>query len=174
MVGEIAKSLKLRSVRSKLATLYYSTLHTGDAKGSVSHFAEFFSQSAQNEIRSPLATILPAVINQHLIPSVYKSVKRELTLEIMFNTLPVANTIWLAKTEMMDNCLLTGRTDGMITLNKCENFFFRPARSIGQPQNISSRTSLILSDQILPHVAQKGHLLDETRTTTSMSTTRSQ
>jgi twitching motility protein PilT len=98
--------------------LVFSTLHTRDAKGAVSRYADLFTQTAQSEIRAQLALSLRAVISQHLLPSADPDAKRELALEIMFNNSPIASAIRTGKIESIDNCILTGRSNGMITLDE--------------------------------------------------------
>ena len=44
--------------------------------------------------------------------------KRELAIETMFNTLPVASAIRNGKIESIANCIMTGKADGMITLDE--------------------------------------------------------
>jgi twitching motility protein PilT len=61
---------------------------------------------------------LRAVLSQHLLPSIETDGKRELALEVMYNTSPIASAIRFGKLESIDNCILTGRSDGMITLDE--------------------------------------------------------
>jgi len=68
--------------------------------------------------RKPCRPRLRAVISQHLLPSVEKGAKRELALEIMFNNSAIASAVRLGKIESIDNNILTGRADGMITLDE--------------------------------------------------------
>ena len=98
--------------------LVFSTLHTRDAKGAISRYADLFPQSAQNEVRAQLSMSLRAVISQHLLPSCRLGAKRELALEIMFNSAPIASAIRVGKLESIDTCILTGRADGMLTLDE--------------------------------------------------------
>lgn len=98
--------------------LVFSTLHTRDAKGAISRYADLFPQDVQREIRSQLSFSLRAVISQHLLPSVCKEDKRVLALEIMFNNAPIASAIRFGKIESIDNNILTGRGEGMLTLDE--------------------------------------------------------
>ena len=70
--------------------------------------------------RSPLAVGdgIGAVLSQHLLPSIDPEAKRELALEVMYNTSPIASAIRFGKLESIDNCILTGRSDGMVTLDE--------------------------------------------------------
>ena len=65
-----------------------------------------------------MSTALRAVISQHLLPSIVPGEKRELALEVMFNNAAVSAAIRQAKLESIDNCLVTGRSDGMLPLSE--------------------------------------------------------
>lgn len=120
LVGEIRDRDTAHIALSAAETghLVLSTLHTRDAKGAVSRFVDLFPQTVQHEVRSQLALGLRAVISQHLLPSIVPGAKRELALEVMFNNNPIASAIRFGKIETIDNCILTGRSSGMITLDE--------------------------------------------------------
>jgi twitching motility protein PilT len=98
--------------------LVLSTLHTRDAKGAISRYADLFPQNVQQEIRSQLAMSLRAVVSQHLLPNIHKDEKRVLALEIMFNTPAIGAAIRFGKLESIDTAILTGRAEGMRTLDE--------------------------------------------------------
>lgn len=98
--------------------LVFSTLHTRDAKGAISRYADFFPQDAQREIRSQLSFSLRAVIAQHLLPNIQPGEKRVLALEIMFNNAPIASAIRFGKLESIDTNILTGRAEGLRPLDE--------------------------------------------------------
>jgi len=108
--------------------LVFSTLHTRDAKGAISRYTDLFPQSVQREIRSQLSLSLRAVISQHLLPSVHEGEKRVLALEIMFNNSPIASAIRFGKIESIDNNILTGRAEGMITLDESIKRLFQDGK----------------------------------------------
>ena len=120
LVGEIRDRDTAQMALSAAETghLVFSTMHTRDAKGAITRFADLFPQNVQNDIRTQLAMSLRAVISQHLLPATEPEAKRELALEVLFNNLPVASAIRQAKIESIDNCILTGKADGMITLDE--------------------------------------------------------
>ena len=98
--------------------LVFSTMHTRDAKGAISRYADLFPQSVQREIRSQLSFSLRAVVSQHLLPSIDPGEKRVLALEVMLNNSPIASAIRFGKTESIDNNILTGRAEGMLPLDE--------------------------------------------------------
>ena len=120
LVGEIRDraTAQLSLSAAETGHLVFSTLHTRDAKGAISRFADLFPQSVQVEIRAQLSMSLRAVISQHLLPSVLEEAPRELALEIMFNNAAIASAIRFAKLESIDMNILTGRADGMLTLDE--------------------------------------------------------
>ncbi len=120
LVGEIRDRETGQMALSAAETghLVFSTLHTRDAKGAISRYGDLFPQSAQGEVRARLAMSLRAVISQHLVPSGHDGIKRALALEILFNNAPIASAIRSGKFESIDTNILTGRADGMMTLDE--------------------------------------------------------
>ncbi len=120
LVGEIRDRETGQMALSAAETghLVFATMHTRDAKGAISRYADLFTQNVQNEIRAQLATGLRAVISQHLLPSARPGNKRELALEIMFTNAAIASAIRFGKLETIDNYIVTGRADGMLSLDE--------------------------------------------------------
>jgi twitching motility protein PilT len=120
LVGEIRDRETAQMALSAAETghLVFSTLHTRDAKGAISRYADLFPQSDQRDVRSQLSLSLRAVISQHLLPNVRRGEKRVLALEIMFNNAPVASAIRSGRIESIDNVVLTSRAEGMLTLDE--------------------------------------------------------
>lgn len=120
LVGEIRDRDTAQMALSAAETghLVFATMHTRDAKGAVSRYADLFPQNVQSEIRAQLSTSLRAVVSQHLLPSAAAGGKRELAIEILINNSPVASGIRFGKIESIDNSILTGRNDGMLTLDE--------------------------------------------------------
>ena len=120
LVGEIRDQATGQMALSAAETghLVFSTLHTRDAKGAISRFADLFPQNVQSDIRSQLSLSLRAVLSQHLLPSCEAGGKRELALEILFMNSAIASAIRSGKIEGIDNHILTGRSEGMLTLNE--------------------------------------------------------
>ncbi len=120
LVGEIRdrETGQMALTAAETGHLVYSTLHTRDARGAISRYADLFPQAVQPEIRSQLATSLRAIVAQHLLPSGIPDEKRQLALEILFNNSPVAAAIRSGKLQSIDNCILTGRNDGMVPLSE--------------------------------------------------------
>ena len=119
LVGEIRDQETAQIALSAAETghLVFSTLHTRDAKGAVSRFTDLFAASTQSEARAQLSRSLRAVVSQHLLPS-FDQGKRSLALEIMVNNNPIASAIRLGKLESIDTGIVTGRNEGMLSLDE--------------------------------------------------------
>ncbi len=98
--------------------LVFTTLHTRDTKGAITRFPDLFPQDVQRDIRAQLAMSLRAIVSQRLLPDLEKGNKRHLALEVMWNTYPIASGIRTGKVESIDNYLLTGRDEGMISFDE--------------------------------------------------------
>lgn len=120
LVGEIRdrETAQIALSAAETGHLVFSTLHTRDAKGAISRIADLFPQASQFEVRSQLSLSLRAVISQHLLPHAIPGEKRVLAMEILFNTSAIASAIRFGKLESIDNCILTGRADGMLPLDE--------------------------------------------------------
>lgn len=119
LVGEIRdyETAQMAVTAAETGLLVFTTLHARDAKGVISRFTDLYPIDSQNEIRTQLASSLRAVVSQHLLPNAIPGEKRNLALEVMFNTGPIASGIRAGKLQSIDNNILTGRDDGMMTLD---------------------------------------------------------
>ena len=130
LVGEIRdrETARMAMTAAETGHLVFSTLHTRDAKGAISRFADLFPQNVQTEIRAQLAVSLRAVVSQHLLPNARTGEKRQLALEIMFNNMPISSAIRIGKLQSIDNYILTGRDEGMRTLDDSVKELHRAGR----------------------------------------------
>jgi twitching motility protein PilT len=69
-------------------------------------------------VRAQLALGLRAVVAQRLLPDIEKGMKRYLALEVLCNTTPIASAIRTGKLESIDNYLVTGRNEGMVSFDE--------------------------------------------------------
>src|SRR5207302_6985211 len=106
LVGEIRDRDTAQMALSAAETghLVFTTLHTRDAKGAVTRFADLFPQDVQQHVRAQLALGLRTVVSQRLLPGTEHGGKRQLAIEVLWNTHPVASAIRQAKIESIDNC----------------------------------------------------------------------
>src|SRR5204862_7045902 len=94
-------------------------------KGAVTRFPDFFAQESQAVVRAQLAMSLRAVVSQRLLPGTERGGKRHLALEVLWNTHPIANAIRTGKVESIDNYLLTGREEGMLSFDESVRLLLR-------------------------------------------------
>jgi twitching motility protein PilT len=120
LVGEIRDKETAQMALSAAETghLVFSSLHTRDAKGTISRYADLFPQDVQRDVRAQLAMSLRAIVSQRLLPSTQRGTKRHLALEVLWNTYPIASAIRINKIESIDNYLVTSRADGMISFDE--------------------------------------------------------
>lgn len=120
LVGEIRDQETAQMALSAAETghLVFTTLHTRDAKGAISRYADLFPQEGQRDVRQQLALSLRCVVAQRLLANVDVGGKRHLALEVLWNTNPIASGIRLGKLESIDNYLLTARDDGMLSFDE--------------------------------------------------------
>ena len=120
LVGEIRDRDTAQMALSAAETghLVFTTLHTRDAKGAISRYADLFPQDVQRDVRAQLAMSLRAVVSQRLLPGTERAAKRHLALEVLWNTHPIASAIRSGKIEGIDNYLITCRDDGMVSFDE--------------------------------------------------------
>lgn len=120
LVGEIRDDQTGQIALSAAETghLVFTTLHSRDAKGAITRFADLFPNESQRDVRSQLALCLRAIVAQRLLPDVQPGHRSHLALEVLWNTYPIASAIRVGKFESIDNYLLTGRDEGMICFDE--------------------------------------------------------
>lgn len=146
LVGEIRDRETAQMCLSAAETghLVFTTLHTRDAKGAVTRFPDFFPQDSQSVVRAQLAMSLRAVVCQRLLADTERGGKRHLALEVLWNTHPIANAIRQGKTESIDNYLLTGRDEGMVSFDESVRVLLKAGKITRQTaeQNVNDVTVL--------------------------------
>lgn len=130
LVGEIRDQETAQMALSAAETghLVFSTLHTRDAKGAISRYADLFPQDVQSDVRSQLAMSLRAIVSQRLLPAMEKGAKRHLALEVLWNSNPIAHAIRQGKLESIDNYLLTRRDEGMLSFDESVRLLWRSGK----------------------------------------------
>jgi twitching motility protein PilT len=127
LVGEIRDRDTAQMALSAAETghLVFTTLHTRDSKGAITRYADLFAQESQQNVRSQLAMSLRAVVSQRLLPGNERGGKRQLAIEVLWNTHPIAAAIRMGKIESIDNYLVTGREEGMVTFDESVRKLFQ-------------------------------------------------
>ncbi|MFQ5411781.1 MAG: type IV pilus twitching motility protein PilT [Phycisphaerae bacterium] len=86
--------------------LVFSTLHTRDARGTISRILDLFPPDQQDEIASQLSLGLSHIISQKLVPR-QDGNGRVVAMEVLNNIYSVSNLIRLLKTEQIYSQLQT-------------------------------------------------------------------
>ncbi len=94
-----------------------ATLHTTTADGTISRLVDVFPADQQQQIRTQLATTLTAIFCQRLLPRA-DGKGRILIYELLIATDAVRNLIRENKTHMLRNCIQTGMSLGMRTMDQ--------------------------------------------------------
>ncbi len=120
LVGEIRDRDTAQMALSAAETghLILTTLHTKDAKGAVTRFADLFPYDAQDDVRTQLSLSLRSVICQHLLPPKTEGQKRVLGMEILHVNQPVRAAIRFGKIDSIESAIQTGKRDGMLSLDE--------------------------------------------------------
>ncbi|MBW7905395.1 MAG: PilT/PilU family type 4a pilus ATPase [Phycisphaerae bacterium] len=118
LVGETRDRDTAQMVLSAAETghLVFTTLHTRDAKGALTRFADLFPAEAQDDVRRQLAMSLRAVVSQLLLPSVDGG-RRALALEVLHVNQQAEVAIRNGRVETLESVIQTGKRDGMWTLD---------------------------------------------------------
>ncbi|MBI5763316.1 MAG: PilT/PilU family type 4a pilus ATPase [Planctomycetes bacterium] len=90
--------------------LVFSTLHTRDARGTITRVLDLFPSSQQDEVANQLSLGLSHIICQKLIPKAAGD-GRVVAMEILNNIYSVSNLIRLTKTEQLYSQLQTRTKD---------------------------------------------------------------
>jgi len=130
LIGEVRDRETAQMVLSAAETghLVFTTLHTRDAKGAITRLADLFAQEVQSLVRAQLAMSLRAILSQRLLPAAERGSRRVLALEVLWNIHPIASAIRQGKIESIDNYIVTGREEGMITFDESIRQLFRAGR----------------------------------------------
>lgn len=122
-VGEMRdrESARWTLTASETGHLVFSTLHTRDARGTITRVLDMFPHGQQDEIANQLSLGLAYIISQKLIPRI-DGQGRIVAMEILNNTYALANLIRLCKLEQIYSYLQTHSKDipaeRMITMER--------------------------------------------------------
>ncbi|MFT3830294.1 MAG: PilT/PilU family type 4a pilus ATPase [Opitutaceae bacterium] len=117
-VGEMRdrETAGLALTAAETGHLVFSTLHTKDAKGTITRLVDLFPPERLKEITAQLALSLSYVVGQRLVTR--RQGGRRIAVEILKNTTGVANLIRTGMWHQLYTQLETGQKDGMISLER--------------------------------------------------------
>lgn len=118
LVGEMRDldTISIAVTAAEMGILVMGTLHTNGAGATVDRIVNTFPANKQNHVRTMLSTSLRGVISQQLVPKAGKD-GLVAAMEIMVNTPAIANIIRQGKLDKLENTIMGGRKDGMITMD---------------------------------------------------------
>ncbi|WP_328991817.1 type IV pilus twitching motility protein PilT [Kribbella sp. NBC_01245] len=118
LVGEMRdlESIRFALTIAETGHLVFATLHTNDTAQSLARIIDVFPPEQQSQVRVQLAAALSGVVYQRLLPRTTGGVVA--AFEVMLANAAVRNLIKEGKTHQLRNALVTGRRDGMVTLEQ--------------------------------------------------------
>jgi twitching motility protein PilT len=96
--------------------LVLSTMHASDTPHAIDRIVSSFPLSDREFVRSQLAMVMLAIVNQKLLPDLHNS--RSLACEVLVNSPAVANMIRDGRIEQLYSALDTDRARGSIGINQ--------------------------------------------------------
>ncbi len=117
-VGELrdAETVSLALTAAETGHLVFSTLHTRDTRSAVTRIIDVMPPERTSEIATQLSLSLSHVLGQKLLTRIGGG--RVLAMEVLKNTLPMANLIRKNAVTQMQTAIETGKKDGMSTFDQ--------------------------------------------------------
>lgn len=117
MVGEMRDLETIRQALRAAETghLVFGTLHTSSVVQTASRLIDVFPADEQAQIRTLVASVLKAVVNQQLLPG--RRGGRVAAMEIMISNLSIASILREARFYQLRTFMMMGRSEGMQTLD---------------------------------------------------------
>lgn len=118
LIGEMRdqETIEIALTAAETGHLVFATLHTNSATDSIDRIVGSFPGEKQQQIRMELSTCLKAVVSQQLLPK--KMGKgRVAACEVMIVNPAIRNLIREGKTPQMFSAMLSGATEGSVTMD---------------------------------------------------------
>jgi twitching motility protein PilT len=119
LVGEMRdrETIQLALTAAETGHLVFGTLHTSGAPNTVNRIIDVFPAGQQGQVRSQLSQSLHMVITQRLFRRIDKD-GRIAAFEVMICNAAIRNLIREGKIHQITNAMQTGRSEGMVTMDK--------------------------------------------------------
>ncbi len=116
LVGEMRDRATMEAALTAAETghLVLTTLHSGDAAGTVDRIIDAFTGSEQAQIRSQLSQVLCAIVCQRLVPRANAEGRRAV-VEVLLATDAIRAIVRDGRTHQLRNAISTSRQSGMQT-----------------------------------------------------------
>ena len=120
LIGEMRdrETIETALTAAETGHLVFATLHTNSAVDSVDRIVGTFPADRQPQIRLQLSTTLKATLSQKLLVKAGGR-GRAAACECMIATPAIRNLIREGKTPQMESSMLTGASEGSLTLDNC-------------------------------------------------------
>ena len=117
LVGEMRDRETFAAAMTAAETghLVFSTLHSGNAAMAIDRIVDSFPPHQQTQVRAQLANVLRAIVTQLLLPAAQPGRLVPAT-ERMFVTHAIAHKIREGRGHQISDLILTGRAEGMVSL----------------------------------------------------------
>ncbi len=110
------ETISLALTAAETGHLVFGTMMTSNAIKTIDRIIDAFPANQQPQIRASFSDSLKCIISQRLIPRIDQK-GRIPAIELLINTLPVANLIREGKTFQIGSMMVTGKSAGMIRLD---------------------------------------------------------
>jgi len=120
VIGELQnrESIATAVTAAETGHLVLASLHSQDAVQCVSRIVDVFPGEQQSQIRLQLSNSLVAILAQELVPSITQH-RRVLATEFILVNSAIRNLIRTGDYIQIHNCILSGRGQGMHTMQDC-------------------------------------------------------
>lgn len=147
VIGEMRdlETVEMAISASETGHLVIGTMHTSDSANTLNRLLDVFPAAQQSQIRSMVAESLRGIVCQRLLPSTEGGVA--LAYELLLNNAAVGNLIRANKAEGLSNIIETGRSEGMILMDK-SLFSLWESRRISDEVALANLTSLPMKEEI--------------------------
>jgi twitching motility protein PilT len=120
LVGELrdAETITMAMTAAETGHLVLATMHSPNVSHALERIIGVFEGSAQRQIILQLANALQGIIAQDLLPAADRT-RRVLAYEMVVANGAVRNLIRENQAHQLENCIQTGRKEGMVLMDNC-------------------------------------------------------
>jgi twitching motility protein PilT len=119
LVGEMRdrETIQLALTAAETGHLVFGTLHTSGAPNTINRIIDVFPAEQQGQVRAQLSQSLQMVVTQRLFKTA-DGEGRIAAFEVMICNSAIRNLIREGKIHQITNAMQTGRSEGMVTMDK--------------------------------------------------------
>lgn len=149
VVGEMRdrETVALAVEAAETGHLVFATLHTRSAGQTIDRIIDIFPSGQQAQIRTSLADSLQAILSVSLMKRADGDGRIQ-AIEILRANPAIRNMIRESKTHQIQNALMTGRNQGMMTMDECLEQYYNQGLITRETAIRYARNPNILEEQI--------------------------